>query len=137
MTRSMADPEMMAMVAHALLERGRDRDAMDVVWDIPDPRVMGQMLYLGEWQDRTHAQELIEDITQANPRTTQKYDPKLRVGVTEGLQALFTARQQEALVAQNTAAAAEWAQQADVMYRRAELLRRQITIGYIKAPRKK
>ena len=129
LARSMDDPEMMAMVVHALIERERDADAMDVMQDIPDPKIFGKMLALGMWQDRAAIQALIEDLTVAGPKTQLKHDPQLRLGVAQGLHELYAGRAAEG--------DATWADEAEKMRKRAELLQRQIENGYIKAPRKK
>ena len=123
MARSMRDPEMMAMVVHALIDRGHERRAMEVMEDIPEPKVYGKMLLLGDWPDRAAIDLLIEEITHVTPKTIKKYDPALRVGVAEGIVDLHRSREEH--------------ERADLMQKRVDLLRRQITTGYIKPAKKK
>jgi|GEM_PF-6515071 len=128
-TRSMDEPEMMAMIVHALLEGQRQRDAMDVMQDIPDAKVFGKMLALGEWPDRAAITALIEDVTVVTSRTIKKHDPQFRLGVAQGLHEHYTFRGAEG----DEASAAH----AETMRKRVELLQRQISVGYIKSVRKK
>lgn len=121
--RSMDDQEMSAMVAYALLERKRDADAMDVLQDMRDKKLHGKILALGDWQNPAEIADLIEDLTQVTPKTRKKYDPKLRLGVAQGVHAVYARRVEEGDTS--------WAEQAEEMRKRAALLERQIAIGYI------
>lgn len=121
--RSMDDEKMSAMVVHALLERKRDEDAMAVLDDLRDKELHGKMLVLGEWQDPDKIAALIEDLTFVTPRTRQKHDPLLRLGVARGIHEHYAARAEED--------PEQWAEKAEIMRKRAVLLDRQITIGYI------
>jgi hypothetical protein len=127
--RAMDDPEMMAMVVYALLERQREQDAMEVMHDIPDAKIVGKMLELGEWSDPAAMAAMIEDITVAGPKTKLKHDPQLRLGVAQGLHELYAERVNRGQT--------EWTDQAETMRKRVQLIERQIVSGYIRAPRKK
>jgi hypothetical protein len=121
--RNMDDQEMSAMVAYALLERKRDSDAMAVLEDLRDKELHGRMLVLGEWQEPEKVAALIEDLTQVTPRTRRKHDPQLRLGVARGVHAVYASFVEEG--------ATTWADRAEVMRKRAELLARQINMKYI------
>lgn len=137
MTHTMTDPEMIAMVCFALLEHGKDKEALEAAYEIPDVALFGKMLYVGEWTDRAAIDDLLEDITHATVKNNRKYDPNLRVGVAEGLYDLFITRQQEAEAAGDQQVASEWQARAAEMQARVTLLRKQISIKFIAAPRKR
>lgn len=126
--RSM-EPQMMAMVVFALLEDKNDALAMDLMYDIPDSVMFGKMLAIGEWSDRRAIEAIIEDLTfVASPRETRKHDPAHRLGTAQGVYEVYAERAEDDDV---------WVDLAEVMGRRVELLKRQIQIGYIKAPARK
>lgn len=137
MARAMTDPEMMAMVCHALIERGRDRDATDVWEDIPDYVLQGRMLAAGEWQDQAAIAALIQDITYATVKNSRRYEPARRIGIADGLCEQYSYNAQQAQAINDAPAAAKWQEQAGTMAKRAALLRQQELAGFIKARVKK
>lgn len=136
MARAMDDPVLMGAVVHALIDNGRDKEAMDVVNDIPYYPTRAKVLYTGEWQDRAAVEALLEDITHATQKTHRKYDPGLRVGIAVGLQELFAFNADSAAVANNPTESARWQAEADKMASRVALLQRQIASGFIRPPKK-
>lgn len=135
--REMTDPEMHAMVSFALIETGRDREALQVAQEIASPQVFAKVLHVGEWADRAFTDAMIEDITHVTIRNVLKYDPAMRVAVAKGLVDLFIAQHAVASREGDTQKMAQLQTAMADMQARANLLLIQKQNRYIRAPKKK
>jgi len=132
--RSITDETMAGRLCFALVESGREREAFEVAEEIPSADVFAQVVYQAEWSDRTRIEALLTDMTVVTPNSRRKYDPARRLGVAEGLLALFDVNLHEAEESGDEALAAHWREQARIMDGRVKLLQRQIEMRYITAP---
>lgn len=119
--RSMDDPAMMGVASHALLAVGREDDAFEAAQIIPDGAVFARTLHGGEWQNRARIDKLLADMTVADKANVRRYDPDFRIGVAEGLQAVYAEAGDE--------------ETAIAMRKRADLLRKQKASKFIVAPK--